>query len=312
MLEIENISENISLGSIADDFILEEFYSDKHYIELKENKLSLRYPMFTDKPKTNNVIDLVSNNKKCIISLIPNYYHFIVENVGYILSMIELHPTIEFIFHRSFYEKDQPDYITYFLNKLTDDKIKYSIINFDDPIEICINNFYVGEGCRKLSYPKTLYKFFKKDILDVNVEPFRKVYLSRKITENKRNIDIQRITNHDEIEKLFIELGFEIIQSEEFKSFKDQLNYFYETKMLISITGAGLGNMIFMQPRQTIIELFTPLIFEKNNHQLHFFHHLNATAKNHTYISIANIDKDFKSIKNKILLDDTLLSIIKG
>jgi capsular polysaccharide biosynthesis protein len=310
MLDIEKISENISSGSVDDDFIMEEFYSDTQYIELKTNRLSIRYSMFTVKSNTNSFLDFRSDNKKCIISLTPNYYHFIVENVGYILSMIELNPTIEFIFHRSFYEKDQPDYITYFLNKLTHKNIKHSIINFYDPVEISINNFYVGEGYRKLSYPKTIYKFFKEDMLNVDVEPFRKVYLSRKITESERSKDLQRMTNHDEIEKLFSELGFEIIQSEDFNSFMDQINYFYETKILISITGAGLGNMIFMQPKQTVIELFTPLTFEKNNHQLHFFHHLNATAKNHTYVSIANIDKNSKSIKNKIVLDDALLSVM--
>ena len=103
-----------------------------------------------------------------------------------------------------------------------------------------------------------------------------------------------RIDDHEKIEKYFSSIGFEIIIPENFKNFEDQLNYMYETKILISLTGSGLTNCIFMQPEQKIVEIFTPLIISKTKNDLninfqeewHFFNHRMSAIKQHKYFSL--------------------------
>ena len=54
-------------------------------------------------------------------------------------------------------------------------------------------------------------------------------------------------------------------QSKDFKSFQHQVSFFNETKVLISPTGSGLANCIFMQPGTLVIELLTPLVIGEIN-----------------------------------------------
>jgi capsular polysaccharide biosynthesis protein len=310
MIDVENIFESININSMKDDFNTEVFNKKTKYITINNDKKFISFDMFKNIPQKKVDLSFVSDNIKCIMSLNDNYYHFMVEHVGYISSMIKIKPKIEFIFHVSFDINNCPPYINEFLNKLKQNGIKYCFINFDSNLEIEINNYYYGNTERRVSYPTSTYNFFQEDIINKNIKPFRKVFLSRKMIESSRMENMHRIKNHKELEDLFISLGFEIIYPELFSSFKDQINYFYETSILVSTTSAGLANLIFMQPKQTVIELFTPMPINETDYQFHFFHHLTATEKNHKYISVSNIEKNVESLKDILIQNKLFLKFI--
>jgi capsular polysaccharide biosynthesis protein len=87
------------------------------------------------------------------------------------------------------------------------------------------------------------------DSLSINYrEPFRKVYLSR-TKANRR-----RISNELELVKLLSAFDIEIYYAEDLE-LSSLIRILSETKFLISNHGAGLSNIIHLQPGQTILEL---------------------------------------------------------
>ncbi len=99
----------------------------------------------------------------------------------------------------------------------------------------------------------------------------KKVYLSRKNFADRAPIKKSEILNPnfskntsdirmlDEyiLELFFRENGFEIVYPEDFETIDDQINYFSQSKILVSVTSSGLGNMIFMPKNSSILELTT-------------------------------------------------------
>lgn len=80
------------------------------------------------------------------------------------------------------------------------------------------------------------------------VSPFRKVYVSRKLAPKRK------VYNELEVELLVRKKGYEIIYMEKM-SLKEQLTLMAETRILVSLHGAALTNMLFMQEGQTVVEL---------------------------------------------------------
>jgi hypothetical protein len=108
-------------------------------------------------------------------------------------------------------------------------------------------------------------------------------------------------------------MGYDVIKTEDFESFQDQVDFFYETKVLASITGSGLTNAVFMQPGQTLIEIVTPLVLSTGRpgeekdltkpyyvQELHNFYKNLAFYKDHTYFGIHNETRSFEKLKNTI------------
>ncbi|MFN5032412.1 MAG: glycosyltransferase [Flavobacteriia bacterium] len=79
-------------------------------------------------------------------------------------------------------------------------------------------------------------------------KPFRKVYVTRR----KRGVRMPE--NEVEVISFLMEKGFETIDFDEL-AFKDQVKLMTETKFLISIHGAGMGNINFMQKGTSVLEL---------------------------------------------------------
>jgi glycosyltransferase involved in cell wall biosynthesis len=81
-----------------------------------------------------------------------------------------------------------------------------------------------------------------------NITPFRKVYLSRK------NRGVRLPENEAELISWLTQEGFEIVEFD-FLTFAEQVQLMNETKLFISIHGAGMANINFMQPGTHVIEL---------------------------------------------------------
>ena len=136
------------------------------------------------------------------------------------------------------------------------------------------------------------------------------------------NIRFIRILT-DEKKKFFIDNGVEVIYPEDIPDFADQINYFYETKTLISLTSSGIANSLFMKPGGTILEIVTPLLqamgnpFDPNNpvdvrEDIHHIYNAMAYNKNHYYLSIQNHDRQSQTIINKMLNHDSFSSLVRN
>lgn len=98
-------------------------------------------------------------------------------------------------------------------------------------------------------------------------EPEEIVYVSRAKARGRR------ILNEDQLLSLLSGFGVKSVCSEDL-SFSDQVQLMAKTKVLISIHGAGLTNMMFMQPNTSVCEIL-PIrngIFDYNRGRNSFKH----------------------------------------
>ena len=100
-------------------------------------------------------------------------------------------------------------------------------------------------------HPESILKttYFIKDKFKFNTNlPFRNVYLTR----SKRGV--RSVDNESEVISLLLKYDFQIVTFEEL-SFIEQVKLMHETKLFISIHGAGFSNLMFMQPQSYVLEL---------------------------------------------------------
>ncbi len=98
--------------------------------------------------------------------------------------------------------------------------------------------------------PKLLQQaiqFLLKD-QDNTVSKSEKIYISRQ-KETAR-----KVINEEEIIACLIEEGFTILECEDF-SFEEQVSIFSHARVLVSIHGAGLTNLVFMPTGSCVLEL---------------------------------------------------------
>lgn len=107
------------------------------------------------------------------------------------------------------------------------------------------------------NYNESLILQLRDWFVDVKKKPNRVIYISRKKAEKRF------VLNEHEIEALLDLYNIEIHCFEDY-DFKDQVRLMSETKLLISLHGAGLTNMIFMPSGGKVLE-FRKEDDKKNN-----------------------------------------------
>ncbi len=83
-------------------------------------------------------------------------------------------------------------------------------------------------------------------------DDFHGIYISRK------NAGLRKIENESEVIDFLKNFGFNILYSETL-SFWDQVQIFQNCKLLVSIHGAGLTNMLFMNKNSSVVEFYREL-----------------------------------------------------
>lgn len=146
------------------------------------------------------------------------------------------------------------------------------------------------------TYLKSVILKFKELDSPQTKKATRKIYVSRK-EAGKRKVE-----NESELIPIVQDYGFEILQMEKL-SFRDQRDLMRETKILMSIHGAGLANLIFMPQDAKVIELHPNT--ERYNS---CFYHLAAAINLDYYYSFekadhpnpqeANITVDLEKLEN--------------
>lgn len=81
-----------------------------------------------------------------------------------------------------------------------------------------------------------------------NANQFRKLFLSR------RKAETRRLLNENEFEQLTAEYGFQTVFLEDM-TFLQQIRLLNEASVIIGVHGAGLTNMLFMNPGTRMVEL---------------------------------------------------------
>jgi hypothetical protein len=275
-------------------------------------------------------VDLITNQKKVLISLNIGMYNFFYTCVTSILKVNKEHPGCLFVLDAfGLYSDIKEPYFKFLLKLLNDLNIDYIILPNDEIKEIYINDFYVIDQALFSEQDIDLfYKTFLKYIKNPDVQPFRTVYISRGYVPDRTYLEAKpglrfssdnRILDEPVLEKFFLENNVEVTHPEDFKDFVDQINYFYETKTLISLTSSGISNSLFMKPNGTVFEIVTPLIqgIGINGHgpihtkeDLHHIYNALVYVKDHYYVSIPNQDRESKTIIEKIKGNPSTLAAI--
>lgn len=132
-------------------------------------------------------------------------------------------------------------------------------------LKYCGLNFFVAEGdvtvFYKLKIVENLYKYpgyyhpglmqetaqlIKNSFETLEVKK-RKIYITRKSASRRKML------NESEIIEVVIRHGFEIFDFD-LIDFKQQVEIIINTSILVSLHGAALTNMMFMEPGSTIVE----------------------------------------------------------
>jgi hypothetical protein len=276
-------------------------------------------------------LSILGNKKKLVVSMVNSFYHSVLDNISEIVYSIEKYPKHELIIDISETRKDlennsSKDFIyhnvfLYFLETLKMKKIKYRLVSLKDAEVIYMNNFrVVNYSLEPIQKADIVYDFFKFRVSNPKAKPHRKVFVSRSLTVGRdydaptlSHSNDDRMDDHAKLDEMFLDMGYEVVRTEQLKSFQEQLDLFYETKVLASITGSGLSNAAFMQPDQTLIEIITPLVVPVGSpgqakditnpyfvQEIHNFYKNLAFYKNHTYFGIQNETRSFETFKNII------------
>jgi hypothetical protein len=278
-------------------------------------------------------LDLTSGKPKLIALLKASYYHFFIDDVASIIEALQQYPDHELIIDVSEVsmlldsQDNSKGFYFEFLFLLKYYNIAHKIVRITDYDVVYIDDFYIVKYTKISSESATkVYEYFLPFVPDKDVKPYRNVYVSRRIQEERDPYEVRsqdekfyfdgkRVDDEVALEKFFKKLGFEIVNPELFEDLSDQINFFYSVKTIASLTSSGLTNSVFMQPGGTIIELVSPIVaspiapdgtYAEVEVAIHNFYKDLAFLKNHVYVAIQNPDYKFKDIEKAILANPAL------
>jgi hypothetical protein len=200
----------------------------------------------------------LSENKKILFPIDTSPYHFMIDTIGLILYLNEIHKNSIFYIDVNrtedrFLSEKQYDFLTNLLEK---NKIKYRFVNTKNTITL--NNVVVIDtpGHEPMEKIKSIYNNLKENNYLLESTPHKKVYVSRTRSGSAYGKNIPRLKDEELLEKLFVELGFEIVYAQDFKKMEDAIYFFSQVKILAGVSGANLHNSLFMQPGTAVLELY--------------------------------------------------------
>lgn len=224
-----------------------------------------------------NEVDLVSADSKLIIQATSAFYHAIADVYAPVLKFCRDNSLIHIVIVAGIPDvKAEPHYrrmMKLLVKYLTSNGVKVTYL--DDDIEklvIRANNFVLIDRYEMtLTGANDVRKMFQS-FHQRGVVVDKKIYLTRKSLGAGHSIAQKQIDNtpvgaidffndlrvDDEslLEEYFRRYGFEVVNpDEDFKSIEEQVTFMSRVKVLISLTSAGLMNMLMMQDKQSIVEL---------------------------------------------------------
>ena len=172
-----------------------------------------------------------------------NFFHWMTEMLPRIVAMKHQHPSIPVII--------PSNYLAYPFIVESLDILKIEIKTFHVSQSLKINKLYATAIPHVGRFNEGLMHFFRDKFIQEFAQvpqPFRLLYVSREKAKRRK------IRNEDYVYELLAKKGFEKLILEDIP-LKNQVKLFQEARLVIGCHGAGLTNIMFMQKKQTVIEL---------------------------------------------------------
>jgi hypothetical protein len=289
-----------------------------------------------DNEDISKFLDIRSSRKKILFSGGYGIYNYFFTSIPSLLGLAKEFPDFIFIFDYSMVhlERTAKTFVPFTKKILESLGIECYFITSNLLPGVIVNNFIqinngeVNTKKEDIVDATTLYRALAKNKSDQ--KPFRKVYLTRKnITPRNydcikeglsTNIDYRMYEEHV-LEEYFRGLGVEVVCPEDFKTMEDQINFFNEVSLIISVTSSGLTNSVFMQDGTTMLELVTsfPQQYEIEDREecegtetLHHIYHAVAYLTNKQYMSIPNYTRQARDIIDIIEGSELLQGVLRG
>ncbi len=125
--------------------------------------------------------------------------------------------------------------------------------------------------------------------------------LSDKIHISRRKARIRKFINQDEVEAVFDHFGYSTVCMEDF-SFREQVGMLTNARVLASIHGAGLANMLMMPPGSQVFEMRM-----RGNFNSSFFNLAAACTHPYYYQSCEPEKPNLNEQQNNFIADISLL-----
>ena len=130
----------------------------------------------------------------------------------------------------------------------------------------------------------------------------KRIYISRRLAKKGR-----KIINETEVESVLKSYGFKTYVLEKM-SLREQIILFAQAKIVIAPHGAGLTNLIFSQPKTTILEIFEPSTFSS------LCYYSLSSSMNHNYWYLFGdtvLNRSSPSIPNILVSIDKLVNYLQ-
>lgn len=258
-----------------------------------------------------NSISVLGNMEKYLLVCQAGLYHTLFNTIPSILYLYKQNPSTVFIINISsiYGREDEATKIVDFLKLFLDDnQIQYKLVTNLD--KITVNDV------------KILNEFTIKAITDVNMilevrewvlkniskKDLRKIYISRAKSNTQKRID-----DEERLERYLSDLGFYIFYPENSLSIYDQLAYFVDAEVVVSITSSGISNGLMMKPGSLLIELVTPFQFGGSFDGIDMLHQLYsalAYSIDLNYVGIPNKTKNVSDLINYIESNPKIKSLL--
>jgi hypothetical protein len=194
---------------------------------------------------------------RVFVSVEKNYYHFITEELYPIIKLTENGISFKVINPGNIGWKN--DLLTIMCpNLFTVPVKKFQYITADEVIGVTKDK----SGYIHPNVILTLRNKFRELSTSDKKSNNEYIYISRRLAPSRR------VKNEDLLEDKLTELGFNIIFTEDY-SLKEKIEIFKNCKLLVSLHGAGLTNMITLDEESCVIELID---------KTHFSHCYNALS----------------------------------
>lgn len=190
------------------------------------------------------------------ISLTSNsYYHWLIEDLPATIFAARKYPNVPFIV-----AKDAPAYVQEFAQNSTRKTIFVEGPQF-------VKNLVFVEKYNDSGWPSKLdinelltYPKFKEIIF--TGDPFKKYYISRRFSRRSPR-------NEPEVEKMILDLGFEILYLESMRHL-EQITLISQASCIAGVHGAGHANAVWMKPGTKVVDIVNENYWTEANHRLAF------------------------------------------
>jgi hypothetical protein len=259
-------------------------------------------------PEDSNSISFLENNKTYVIMLTTaNYHHFFLNlMIPALLVLKELGGNdLHFVLCGQAIKDRQDNFDSLIVELLQENKISYTQIHDSQFDYINAKNFVSINGADLGKGIPLLYSYLLAKYNIVAETPNKKIYVSRK----KYSSHDIRIDNEEVLENYFIKKGFQVVYPEDITTFKEQFELFYSCSTLAALSGSGLTSLIFMQKNQKVIEIVSELMVGYDmsddgvktiRYDIHGHYEEMSILKNHTYLSVLNMEKQAELVKSKL------------